>query len=388
MRVLVPVPDQGSGWLGGSNYFRSLLQALRAHPDANGGELVVLCNRPEVLADCIGGAVQVHRADWLNPRSRADYLLNDASNSLLNFNPLLDLEARRRGADLITHAAAGRGAPCPVLHWVPDFQHRHLPDFFSAYERWRRDRQLRAAATAGHLLVSSEAAAADFRAFFPRQAAYTQVHVLPFLPVLQTDAEAGGSDTAEVCRRHGIYGPFFFLPNQFWRHKNHRVVVKALRQLPAQFQVVSTGAIADRRGSQHIRELLAEVEKGALQHRFRMLGVVPREDLLKLMRASTCVINPSLFEGWSTVVEEAKYLGKNLILSDIPVHREQNAEAAHYFPPHDADALAVAMQVVLASPGPEAEAGRAAAMRVRFAAGVPAFAARYWNICRQVAGRD
>jgi glycosyltransferase involved in cell wall biosynthesis len=41
------------------------------------------------------------------------------------------------------------------------------------------------------------------------------------------------------------------------------------------------------------------------------------------MRASTALINPSLFEGWSTTVEEAKSTGTPMILSDLGVHREQ-----------------------------------------------------------------
>jgi len=61
------------------------------------------------------------------------------------------------------------------------------------------------------------------------------------------------------------------------------------------------------------------------------------------MRHCVCLINPSLFEGWSTTVEEAKALGKHIILSDIPVHREQNPPRSDYFHAHDANALAQIM---------------------------------------------
>lgn len=54
-------------------------------------------------------------------------------------------------------------------------------------------------------------------------------------------------------------------------------------------------------------------------------------------------MNPSLFEGWSTVVEEAKYRGKRIILSDIDVYIEQVSAYGYYFSPHDADALAKLM---------------------------------------------
>lgn len=382
MRILIPVPDQGTGWLGGGNYFRSLLQALNAHPDPSGAEVLAISNSPAMLADCQGASVAVREAAWLSPWARTDYLCNDVCNSLLNRNPYLDREARRLEVDLITHAAAGRGAPCPVLNWIPDFQHRHLPGFFSAYERWRRDRNVRAATRQGHLLVSSESAAADFRLFFPQEATQTSLHVLPFVPLLPTIQ--ADETPAEVQRRRGIDGPYFFLPNQFWRHKNHRVAVRALQLLPDQFRIVSTGAIADRRSDEHIHNLLNEIDEGKLGERFRMLGVVPRSDLLPLMRGALCVINPSLFEGWSTVVEEAKYLGKAMILSDIPVHREQAGGEARYFDPHDPDALAAAMQAVIDAADMSEEADRARRMQARLAEAIPTFASRYWQICHSV----
>ena len=36
------------------------------------------------------------------------------------------------------------------------------------------------------------------------------------------------------------------------------------------------------------------------------LGKVPYSDLINLINQSKALINPSLFEGWSTSIEEAK----------------------------------------------------------------------------------
>ena len=49
------------------------------------------------------------------------------------------------------------------------------------------------------------------------------------------------------------------------------------------------------------------------------------------MRHSLAVIQPSLFEGWSTVVEDARCLGKKMSLSDFPVHLEQNPPGSVFF---------------------------------------------------------
>ena len=58
------------------------------------------------------------------------------------------------------------------------------------------------------------------------------------------------------------------------------------------------------------------------------------------MRAAVAVINPSLFEGWSTTVEEAKSIGVPQLLSDLPVHREQSPLLCKYFDPHNSEDVA------------------------------------------------
>ena len=49
------------------------------------------------------------------------------------------------------------------------------------------------------------------------------------------------------------------------------------------------------------------------------------------MRKSIAVIQPSLFEGWSTIVEECRSIGKKIILSDLNVHKEQNFSESIFF---------------------------------------------------------
>lgn len=382
MKILIPALFRGNGWIGGSNYFLSLVAALRSHPGNDGTSVVVLSNRPEAFGPRVHGEVEVRDAPWLDATARPDYFLNGAANIIARYNPRLYGLARSIGADLITHAPAGRHAPCLILHWMPDFQHRHLPGYFSAYERWRRDRNVETAAATGHLLVSSQSAATDFHRFYPHRRR-TRVHVLRFTPHLGQEVPLLPKQA--LLSRYALRDDFFFLPNQFWRHKNHRIVLEALRRLPDHVQVVATGAVSDSRGDAHIRQLLQVIDSHALQQKFRMLGLLPRQEMLSLMRHARCVINPSLFEGWSTVVEEAKFFGKRLILSDIPVHREQAAVDALYFDPHDAGALAIAMETAVREHDPRAEAVRAGMAQVAFGAASSEFAARYRSIAESVA---
>ena len=65
-----------------------------------------------------------------------------------------------------------------------------------------------------------------------------------------------------------------------------------------------------------------------------------------LMRSSVAMLNPSLFEGWSTTVEEGKSLGVRMVLSNLAVHREQVGAAAEFFDPQDPGAIAASLEKV------------------------------------------
>jgi hypothetical protein len=77
-----------------------------------------------------------------------------------------------------------------------------------------------------------------------------------------------------------------------------------------------------------------------IRDQFIFVGLIPHDHLYSLIRQSKCVLNPSLFEGWSTTVEESKSVGKRMILSNLPVHLEQAPPESIYFKSDDAQDLA------------------------------------------------
>jgi glycosyltransferase involved in cell wall biosynthesis len=87
-----------------------------------------------------------------------------------------------------------------------------------------------------------------------------------------------------------------------------------------------------------------------LEKEIIFLGFIDRTDQLVLMKNALAVIQPSLFEGWSTVVEDAKALNQTIIASDIAVHQEQLEDKGYYFSPHDYPELALQIVAVLDHP--------------------------------------
>jgi glycosyltransferase involved in cell wall biosynthesis len=100
---------------------------------------------------------------------------------------------------------------------------------------------------------------------------------------------------------------------------------------------------------------MSRVREAGVEDRFLTVGTVPYKDLVAVMAGSVAVINPSRFEGWSTTVEEAKSLGKLVLLSDLRVHREQAPQRSCYFAPDDVEGLAKAMIETMVSHDPIVE---------------------------------
>jgi glycosyltransferase involved in cell wall biosynthesis len=149
-----------------------------------------------------------------------------------------------------------------------------------------------------------------------------------------------------IADSYGLPARFFFLPNQFWKHKNHLLVLDALAMLRERNRTVVVAACGrqlDPRNPKHFSHVQTSIERLGLRQEFRLLGLVPYPHLAALMRASVALLNPSCLEGWSTTVEEARTLGVPLVLSDLDVHREQAGNDAIYFDRTSAAALANAL---------------------------------------------
>ena len=226
------------------------------------------------------------------------------------------------------------------LAWIPDFQEKYYPDLFS-YEqlKFRNVWHLNIIENGIPIVFSSNDAQLDFRRFYP-EAYSIRTFVLPFA-VYHPDFS--DENFMDLKREYGIGKKYLFCANQFWVHKNHITLFKAMNILHSKgedVQLVCTGALHDSRSNVHIKELLNYIKENDLSETIKILGFLERKKQLCIMKNAYAVVQPSLFEGWSTVVEDAKKLNKFVFLSDIKVHREQNPINVCYFNPLDGEELA------------------------------------------------
>ncbi|MCF6243052.1 MAG: glycosyltransferase [Bacteroidales bacterium] len=149
-------------------------------------------------------------------------------------------------------------------------------------------------------------------------------------------------NTLNLLQKYELPKKYFICSNQFWAHKNHITVLKAIKILKkdnVRCHIVFTGSTRDYRNPDFYQSLLEYVKKEQLDKYVSFLGFIDRKEQLKLMKEAVAVIQPSLFEGWGTVVEDAKSMNKYIILSDIAVHKEQCSENVIFFEPNTPNQL-------------------------------------------------
>jgi glycosyltransferase involved in cell wall biosynthesis len=356
VRVAIAYTFDDRNWLGGRNYFSSLFQAIEAVA-GDDIQIVLVTGRKTVtsLPEQFP-RLEVIRTSILDRRT-AGSVLRQVARFALGFarDPLLARLLRRHRIDVLSHSGGlGKGSGVTTLGWLPDFQFVQFPDYWTPRQLRATKRLYRSACmSCDGLILSSQSALADLNAFAPW--CRLPKHVLHFIAL---PVKVDGLRSLESLReQYQLPADYFHLPNQFWAHKNHRVVVDALSLLKKQgvdVTVACTGQTTDVRRPKHFDGLMQHVNESGVGANFRVLGLVPYADMQALMLHARAVVNPSKFEGWSTTVEEAKALGKQTLLSDIPVHREQAPPGADYFPTDSPEALAALLRkwAAIKSPPP------------------------------------
>ena len=370
----------GASWLGSVNYYRNLLSAISALPDRQIEPVLLLGERADT--DMLNGLppVEVIQSRWLDPLTPR-WAIRKLWQQTFASDPFLERFLLAQGIHVLSHSDfLGRHATLPAICWIGDFQHRQLPHYFTRAERLYRDRDFRMQCRyATRILLSSHDAQRALAMFEP--SAVEKSRVLQF--VAQPDVGDASTELVTLHERYGFAGPYLHVPNQFWAHKNHQLILDALALLKARGEpvlVISTGATEDYRQPRYFEELMAHADALAVHDSFRALGVVPQSDLVGLMTHAIALINPSRAEGWSTSVEEAKSLGKRIILSNIPVHREQAPRDGVYVDPDDPTGLADAMWHAWMTFDPAAERERAARARRELPGRVRTFAEKYQEV--------
>ena len=201
------------------------------------------------------------------------------------------------------------------LYWKADFQENYYPEYFLKKElNWVKDFFIHLIQDKnGVLILSSFDAYKDFKTFYPEVP--NEVQIFRFVSHIKYDDHF---NINEILNKFNIKKNYFIVCNQYWPHKNHQIILQALcvlkeKQTNLNFQVVFTGKTTSVRGSKYFEQLRHFISENNLTEEIVITDFLDREDQIALIKNSIAIIQPTLFEGWSTVIEDGKALNKFII---------------------------------------------------------------------------
>lgn len=322
LKIAIPIVG-GTGWMGGVTYIHYLVSAL-ALIEKNKKPQVYLVFRDRQIED-----LKVH-----------EYMFHLFDGLIYVGNEKLDIEYNYIQCDSYDHLAQITDVYFPVLSdvyfnrvaisWIPDFQHKYLPQLFSKEELDSRDSQFNKIAQSNTVVIfSSENAKQDYYRFYPENKTLNKVMRFYLFPEVDWY-----KNNFEILKKYNITKPYLICCNQFWKHKDHLTLfeaIKILKENGIDITLVLTGAKKDYRAPEYYEELMQYIKVNNLQENILVLGFIDRAEQIFLIRRSLAVIQPSLFEGWGTVLEDCRALGKKVLLSDIEIHTEQKTDETIFF---------------------------------------------------------
>ena len=334
--------DELRFWNGGINYYKNLISILN---DSESYEPVIICS--SVLKEVCERKFPKTEIVCVNILKEGTLLtyLRKFILYLFKYNLFIDSILKKNRIDLVSHVQyfpLNKNSKTPSCCWIPDFQSKHYPALFTKKDL-KREIKLHniLLKNSDRIIVSSNDCKNDLLHNYTVPEG-KKIEVFQFALPPQKSDEIFSENELE---KYGLKSKSYYLiTNQFWEHKNHLIVLKALQKSielgeEIDFKIVSTGLIQDLRNPEYGEKLLSIIRDYNLGKYFITTGNISYHDVKLLQYYSLAIIQPSLFEGWNTAVEECKMIGKKIILSNIPVHIEQNPDNVIFFNPNDENEL-------------------------------------------------
>lgn len=221
-----------------------------------------------------------------------------------------------------------------AISWIPELRHLYVPELFSTREHANRNAICeKIAKQACMIIFSSSSEEKKFLQLYPSMKAITSVLPLCIYP----EDEWYAGNPSEIQNRYGLPESFILCFNDYYCRNNPITLLKSialLRQAGQEVHLVCTGLIEKQ--NDYWQGLKSYIQQMGIADIVHIIGEIPRNDRIQLIRQSLFVIQPSLDEWLNITAQECEAMGKKMILSDLDVHNEHE----HYFPSSDAEELA------------------------------------------------
>jgi len=226
----------------------------------------------------------------------------------------------------------------PALAAIHDLMHRyerHFPEVSANGEFERREKHyFNMCRWVKGVLVDSEVGRQQVHESYGMPV--DRIFVLPFIPPRYIYENNISSN--ELERKYHLPRKFIFYPAQFWKHKNHNRLVKAIAAVKEEIpdiQLVLVGS--PKNGYQRTRQL---VEQLGLQNNVHFIGYVPDKYMPAFYCRARAMVMPTFFGPTNIPQLEAFATGCPTATSRIYGIPEQVGDAALLFNPYSVEEIA------------------------------------------------
>ena len=338
-----------SSWQGGIDFCLNFLRALSKYADGN-ETIKIYCFIPS----------DINEISLKEIKKKIELIIDTRKNSpkskiiycnKKNFNQLI----RKNKINVIfPHHGVSRELKDVVrLGYLPDLQHKAFPENFKKMDIVKRDREYKGTLEKlDYVLVHSYSVKNDLEKYYAPF--HAEVIVVPWYPIASKLHIANMNSYKNIKEKYNLPDKYFLISNQFWKHKNHVVAIRAFEQIYEEgyhnVALVCTGKMEDSRDKKYVPNLLKMINKMNCKNNILLLGLVPKKEQLCIMRNAVALIQPTLFEGGpgGGSVCDAVSMQVPCIVSDIEINKElpQN-KRINYFEAHSETSLAKEMKKAL-----------------------------------------
>ncbi len=326
------------GTMGGSEtYFRGLLHSLQEIDSAN--RYVVLCDdHYQKEFQLFNPSFRIESCNYTRPSFR--WFVRGVLRNTLKID-ILRSTFNGLKVDLIHHPFSILNplrTELPSVLTFLDMQHEFFPAFFSPpVLRYRKEFYRPSAEQATRIIAISEHVKSTLVERYEINPDKIDVVYPGCDPVYRVCDKS--DDREEIQSKYGLKRPFLYYPAATWPHKNHKMLLSALRILKDRYRfdglLVLTGISMKSHG-----EILEEIGRMGLEETVKVLGYLPYEDLPYLYNLARMLVFPSLFEGFGIPLVEAMACGCPIACSNVTSHPEVVGDAGVMFDPYSPEDMA------------------------------------------------
>lgn len=226
----------------------------------------------------------------------------------------------------------------PYIVSIPDIMHRYYPGFpeYKLWDRIKRDIVYSCSAKKSILsVVDSKQGIYDLHKFYniPEQ----KIKAIPYIPpgYIYEYKNMDNTTRDRLISKYNLPEKFIFYPAQFWFHKNHLRLVKALRIIKEEKHSDIPLVLAGNPGAnnENYKKVMDLVKEAKMENQVMPLGYVSDEEMVALYKKSLALVFPTLIGPTSIPPLEAIVLGVPVLCSNLFAMPEEVGDAGVLFDP-------------------------------------------------------